>query len=109
LLVDRARWNEVWQRPPVPERPWAERQHESLTALWWLAEFFPKLQRSPSGWQVPRLGLGRHRTIPAGALIHQSALRRVRETNYAPPNFSSGFLDKIRAHAEVPETLAFEN
>jgi uncharacterized protein (DUF2235 family) len=108
LQVDEKRWKAVWEKPPVPERPWDEPQHESLTPLWWLAEFFPKMQRRPGSLPLPRLGLGRHRHIPNGALIHQSTLRRIRETKYAPPNFSASFLEKVRALPEVPEALPFE-
>jgi hypothetical protein len=122
----KGRFLEVWRRPPypgrpwagpqeeqrlpVPERPWAEPAHESLTPLWWLAEFVPKFPPGRSGLRLPRLGLGRHRSIPRGALIDQSTLLRIRdrETNYAPPNFPKLFLEKIRALTHVPETLQFE-
>ena len=87
LQVDDRRWKAVWDKPPVPERPWDEPQHESLTPLWWLAEFFPKMQRRNGALPLPRLGLGRRRYIPNGALIHQSTLRRIRETNYAAAEF----------------------
>jgi uncharacterized protein (DUF2235 family) len=97
LLIDEARLERVWERSPVPERPWDEPQHESLRGWWWLAEFFPKFRRGPAGWKVPRLGRGRHRVIPAGALIDRAALRRVRETAYAPPNFPARFLEQVRA------------
>jgi uncharacterized protein (DUF2235 family) len=108
LLVDPSRWQAVWEKSPVPERPWDEPPHESLTPLWWLAEFFPKIQRRPGGLPLPRLGLGRHRHIPVGEMIHESTLRRLRETKYAPPNFSQAFQEKIRALPEVPEALPFE-
>lgn len=127
LLVDRkVRFPEVWHRPPfpanpwdqqhappVPERPWTEPQHESLKGMWWLAEFFPKLQRVGQGrLKLPRLGLGRHRIIPDKAMIHRSTLLRIREVaGYSPPNFSEEFLEKIRAlqSEEVPEALPFES
>jgi len=51
------------------------------------------------------MGLGRHRHIPDNALIHKSTLLRIRETAYAPPNFSEAFLQKVRELAEVPESL----
>jgi len=52
--------------------------------------------------------LGRHRYIKDQALLHKSTLLRIRETSYAPPNFSQGFLEKIRRLQDVPETLPFE-
>jgi uncharacterized protein (DUF2235 family) len=51
--------------------------HESLTGAWWLAEFLWKRHFS---WQRQRWewrpNLGRRRTIPPNALIHQSAYDR---------------------------------
>jgi uncharacterized protein (DUF2235 family) len=109
LLVNPDRLHKVLNRTPPSEHPWDDPQHESLTAAWWPAEFFPKLQwREGSSWRVPRIGLGRHRFIHDGALIHGSALRRVREISYTPPNFSPVFLEKIRGLADVPEMLPFQ-
>ena len=109
LLVDPQRLHAVWHKTPPPERPWAERQHESLTPAWWLAEFFPKMPaRWPGSLLWPRIGLGHHRHIPAGSLIHKSTLLRIRQTAYAPPNFPPHFLEKVRALPDVPETLPFE-
>jgi uncharacterized protein (DUF2235 family) len=109
LRVEPQRWQTVLHRTPPPQHPWKEPQHESLTPLWWLAEFFPKLRWYPTlSRRLPTLGLGRRRSIQDQALIHQSTLLRIRETNYAPPNFSKAFLEKIRRLPEVPETLPFE-
>jgi len=48
--------------------------HVSLKGPWWILEYLP--QRDPhkggQGWYFPR---GRMRTIPAGSLIHESAVR----------------------------------
>jgi hypothetical protein len=41
------------------------------------------------------------------ALIHNSAMRRVREIDYVPPNFSKSFLEKVRGQEEVPEVMPF--
>ena len=107
LLTNPARLAEL--RAAIPAAPWLEPQHESLTTKWWPAEFFPKRK-----WQAAtkskslRLGLGQYRTIPPGAMIHQSALRRIRETAYAPPNLPSRFLDHVRTLSETPEALAVE-
>jgi uncharacterized protein (DUF2235 family) len=106
LLVDPERLEAVLHRTPPPQRPWTEPQHESLTLLWWPAEFFPKLRwRAQLGMRVPELGLGRHRYIQDNALLHQSTLRRIRDTSYAPPNLPQAFLDKVRALADVPEAM----
>jgi hypothetical protein len=51
--------------------------HESLTVSWWPAEFIPKKHYDwKSKQEVRRMNLFRRRTIPRGALIHQSAYER---------------------------------
>jgi uncharacterized protein (DUF2235 family) len=47
--------------------------HKSLYGLWWLLEFLPQEDPHPHGkrWHLP---MGRMRRIPAGSLIHQSAI-----------------------------------
>src|SRR5262249_23105524 len=51
--------------------------HESLTATWWLAEFIPKRHfNAERKVEERRMNLFRRRTIPAGALIHDSAYAR---------------------------------
>jgi hypothetical protein len=54
--------------------------HESLTLAWWPAEFVPKRHYN---WATRkderRANLFRRRTIPDGALIHQSAFDRGKE------------------------------
>jgi hypothetical protein len=107
--VDPQRLEKIRTRTPPSLCPWKDPQHESLTPLWWLAEFFPKLRwQSGSSYRVPQMGLGRHRFIHDKALIDKSALLRIREIRYAPPNFSDAFLEKVRGLSEVPETLPFE-
>jgi hypothetical protein len=77
--------------------------------LWWLAEFFPKLRWSSAlSMRLPQMGLGRWRGIHDKALLHKSTVLRVRETNYAPQNFSQAFLQKLRGLEDVPDTLPFE-
>jgi uncharacterized protein (DUF2235 family) len=48
--------------------------HKSLHGPWWLLEFLPQQDphRNGRGWNIP---MGRRRTIPAGAFIHQTALQ----------------------------------
>jgi uncharacterized protein (DUF2235 family) len=59
--------------------------HNSLTAAWWLGEFWPKLTKKKvsapgvepvkyRGW--PRLNLFRRRFVPDGSWIHESVLKR---------------------------------
>jgi uncharacterized protein (DUF2235 family) len=109
LLVDPERRHTVLNRTPPPAAPWREPSHESLTLLWWPAEFFPKLSwRSNHARRVPEVGLGRHRVIHEKALLHQSTLVRIQETTYAPPNMSPRFLAQVRALPEVPDVLPFE-
>jgi uncharacterized protein (DUF2235 family) len=109
LLVDQQRLEAVLHRATPPARPWDEPQHESLKGLWWLAEFFPKLPRDhESGRLSPRIGLGRHRRLPDGSLLHKSTLLRIRETEYSPPNLPADFLEKVRQLAVVPEVLVLQ-
>jgi hypothetical protein len=87
--------------------PWKDEQHESLTALWWIAEFVPKWSWQ-EGRRKLRINRGRPRWIPATALIHKSSLLRLRETKYRPKNFSEAFVQKVLDLRDVPETLSFE-
>jgi uncharacterized protein (DUF2235 family) len=105
LLIDAQRLDAVLNQPqPAPSAPWSEPQHESLNLAWWPAEFFPKLCRAPGATlPLPRLGLGRHRFIPDGQLLHRSTLLRLRETDYAPPNISDRFRQEARQLPSVPE------
>ena len=109
LLVMDDRLQQVLDRNPPCDFPWKEMQHESLAGVWWLAEYFPKRvwlsDQKRLAWQI---GRGRHRIIPDGAMIHKSALNRIRQTDYSPPNFPAPYLKKIRDLAETPDFLPFE-
>ena len=79
LLVDPLRVDLVLGRSGgdyVPPNATAE-MHESLTPAWWPVEFIPKRHYD---WKAKeekrRMNLFRRRTIPKGALIHQSAFQR---------------------------------
>ncbi|MGH8051886.1 MAG: DUF2235 domain-containing protein [Arenimonas sp.] len=66
--------------------------HESLTKLWWPAEFFPKIVRHPRyGYRRSiRFNLGRRRFIPEGAILHSSVSDRMRNLeSYRPTNLPS--------------------
>lgn len=71
----------------IPPDPTAK-MHESLTAMWWPAEFIPKrLYDWKRDKMVRRLHLGRRRAIPPGSLIHQSAYERGSDyRSQLPPN-----------------------
>ena len=62
--------------PYVPPDPNAK-MHASLKGLWWLAEILLKrhYNYATKKWER-RMNLGRRRTIPAGALIHESVYQR---------------------------------
>ncbi len=109
LVIDSERLKVVLNRTAPSARPWTDRQHESLTAGWWPAEFFPKLQWRPDSLhRWPAIGMGRHRHVNDNSLIHKSTLLRIRDAKYAPPNLSERFLERVRALSVVPESLPFE-
>jgi uncharacterized protein (DUF2235 family) len=111
LLVDQQRLQTVLESPAPPwQSSWSDPKHESLTGIWWLAEYCLKhvwnSDRQKREWHI---GGGRSRIVPSGALIHSSVLNRLRERtlNYAPPNFSADFYERVNALSEVPETLEY--
>ncbi len=108
LLLDQARYKEVISRDPACDSPWLEKQHESLTAQWWPAEFVLKRvwdsQLKELCW---RWGRGRHRTIPLGSLIHETALMRIKaDSAYDPPNLSPEFKSHIKTLPVIPSALS---
>lgn len=108
LLVNAGRLERVLHHTPHSLRAWDDRQHESLKGAWWLAEYFPKLTWQPkTKTSRPEIGRGRYRVINAGELIDKAALLRMRETDYAPPNISREFRDKVRGLAVVPKALEY--
>ena len=69
--------------------------HESLEGLWWIVEFLPRFRpwredergKPGRGWRRLIIPLGRHRTIPATAVLHPSVKTRLEERpDYSPPN-----------------------
>jgi uncharacterized protein (DUF2235 family) len=110
LLINPDRLAAVVHPEPDEPRPWADLKHESLEGPWLLAEYFPKrVWNSKKQERVWAIGDCRYRSIPSGALIHRSALLRIRDAalKYAPPNMAADFLRRVRDLAEVPETLAY--
>jgi uncharacterized protein (DUF2235 family) len=68
--------------------------HESLTGLWWLAEFIPKRYKDPAANFATRwmIHAGRHRHLNDGAKIHQSVFDRKRMVpTYRPTNLPSQY------------------
>lgn len=110
LLLNHQRLTTVLTRSPVSSTPWDDQKHESLTPAWWLGEIFPKLRWCPAlRVRLPHLNLWRPRQIPDGSRIDKSVLLRIRETNYAPPNFSSLFLENVRQLQEVPDAVNYKS
>jgi uncharacterized protein (DUF2235 family) len=109
LSIDEIRLKEVTSRSPPCEFPWKEQQHESLTRPWWIAEIVPKrIWDSKLKRLIWQCGLGRHRVVPSGSLIHQTTLLRIRDYNYGPPNLSPEFLATVKAMDCVPDVLRYE-
>ncbi|MDG3007634.1 T6SS phospholipase effector Tle1-like catalytic domain-containing protein [Paludisphaera mucosa] len=110
LHLDPARLHAVLSRSPIPDEPWAEPMHESLTAAWRPFEYVPKFAWD---WKTKRerlgLGRGRYRTLvyedrpDEEVMIHASALRRIRAGGYAPAILADSFLDEVRALPDVPD------
>ena len=108
LLVDTARLSAVRTQSAASAHPYDDAQHESLTTAWWPAEFFPKWQWLP----VERrrriaVGLGRHRAIQDGALIHRSVVERLKETPYRPRNLSDAFVAESTNLSVIPEVMPY--
>ena len=124
LELNEPQLHTILKRSPVSPPWWAanswiDDKHESLTWQWWLAEFFPKLERrrtqdGAGSWtyasrKTPKLGLFGHREIDDGAMIHSSTLRRIRELNtYKPRNLSNSFVATVRGLKDVPDDLPYK-
>jgi uncharacterized protein (DUF2235 family) len=109
LKIDETRRTQIL--PPVqPDSTATAEKHESLKGLWWPAEFFPKWQWSSLRQRTrPAIGGGRFRAIANGALLHRSALVRLRkDATYRPNNLAPGFVDAIRSQASIPDSLAYD-
>jgi uncharacterized protein (DUF2235 family) len=98
--------NPVYRPPASPEN----KLHESLDWRWWPLQLFPQQYYDKDDaiiqWRVP---FGRPRSIPDGAIIHHSAVRRLRHTaqgqkRYEPKNLEESNLRPI--NTPIPETTA---
>ncbi|HEU0273740.1 MAG TPA: DUF2235 domain-containing protein [Candidatus Udaeobacter sp.] len=112
LVIDQVRLDMVVV-PPSPSRDiWADPTHESLIGWWSLAEQWPKKtwdsQTKTYHWQA---GNSTSRSIPEGALIHNSALERLRKDslNYAPPNMSEQFRQSVISLPTLPSSLPYRS
>jgi uncharacterized protein (DUF2235 family) len=111
LLIDDDRLQKVLAAFPASQTGWLDPQHESLTRAWWLLEWFPKLRySSKTRRSFPYLNRGQHRELEKGELIDEWALRRIHDSNYAPPNLSPHFRQSVRALAdhEIPNVMPYE-
>ena len=110
LKIDTAKARQVLHKTRIQRPAWANPKHESLTWYWWPAEFFPKIPkwRGPE-FHWPTMGLFRYRTIQNGALIHRSALKRIRRpaSAYRPGNLSDNFVARVNSLSKLPEALAY--
>jgi len=109
LRVDEGRRSQVIPQAKADATA-TDRKHESLTGLWWPAEFFPKWRwNSQTQRNRPDIGLGRFRSIGKGDLLHRSALVRLRaDSAYRPKNIAPAFVEQLRSLPAVPDTLAYD-
>jgi uncharacterized protein (DUF2235 family) len=108
LAVDAARQAHVMSGAPSTT-PCNDPKHESLTAAWWPAEFFPKWQwRSDQKRNVLAIGAGRYRRVNQGELIHRCALVRLRDRpDYRPRNLHPQFVQTVRSLPVVPDAMPY--
>jgi uncharacterized protein (DUF2235 family) len=94
LLVNPSQANqilaEVTPSTEVAPNP-AQRQHNSLTRLWWILEIFPHSYydavTKKKRWRIP---LGARRVIPPGSVVHETVWQKLAvDSSYRPPNLPS--------------------
>ena len=111
LFVDPDRLATVLPSEPAKREIWADPLHDSLTGTWWpLAECWPKKTwNSQTKKYQFRTGHNTPRVIPENALIHESALKRLRKSflKYEPANFSDVFKQQVIKLTSVPVTLPY--
>ena len=96
LLVNPHRAERVLGRvpphPPVAGNP-SEVIHKSLTAAWWLLEWYPRRvydwTTKKKKWSIP---MGSSRQIPVGSRIHESVQMKMQvDPTYRPKNLPVGW------------------
>jgi uncharacterized protein (DUF2235 family) len=109
LSVDPARLQFVRTRSPDPQDPAREPKHESLTGVWWIAEFFPKLvHNSATKRRRPELGLGRHRFVPDGSMLDRAVIDRLKNCEYRPSNLSDAFMSWVKSQPQPVDAVAYK-
>lgn len=74
--------------------------HKSLTGFWRLLEIIPKSKIIDYKTRKKKryIPLGRYRSIPEDAFIHETVFERMKAGNYAPPNIPEKHrIEKIKA------------
>ena len=110
LLVDQDRLATAMPSEPADREIWADLVHESLTEKWKLAEYWRKKtwnsQTKTYEWKA---GNSTPRVIPENALIHDSALKRLRKSSlkYEPANISAAFRQQVDQLTSIPLTLPY--
>jgi uncharacterized protein (DUF2235 family) len=94
LIIDADMKAKILPAQNTPGNPYAAPfaggpANESLTGLWWIAEYIPKPYRDPNANFAKRwmIHAGRHRFVASGAKIHPSVYeRKSLVPGYHPPN-----------------------
>ena len=105
LMVDEKKARAILGDPQPSNRavPDAKAKiHNSLTWLWWIAEFLPHSyydeETSKAKWRIP---LGARREVPDDSVLHETAKQRVKSNiGYAPSNLN-GEIDKYPSEPRV--------
>jgi hypothetical protein len=88
---------------------WTDKAHESLHTWWWIAEVFPKLvYDSASKRNRVRLGLGKERKLPNGALLNRGVVERLKGSDYKPRSVKEPFRSRIKSLTPAPDSVAYE-
>ena len=120
LLLDAQKVLDVLggKAPYVPPNP-VGKLHKSLHGFWYIGEIWPKLHYRPVSvpgepdpvWKRGiRFNLGRTRTIPDGAHIHQSVLDRIRDVaKYQPKNLPPQYVTEQENDCETVRRQVIEH
>jgi uncharacterized protein (DUF2235 family) len=103
LRIDEGRLQRIRSAPGTGAEPWTDPVNDSLTWKWRLLEFWPKLTYDDRlKRRVLRAGLF-HPRRTAGAVLHESVLRRIHiDTGYRPDNVPGDLIEEIVALPGIP-------